>query len=86
MNLLILGLVFWWAAHLFKRVAPARRAAMGDKGKGLLAGVLVASVVLMVIGYRSAEYAAVYSPMAGMGHLNNLLMLGAIFLYSVGGT
>ena len=28
--LLILGVGLWWAAHLFKRVAPARRAAMGD--------------------------------------------------------
>lgn len=86
MNLLIPGLILWWAAHLFKRVAPARRAAMEERGKGLVAGLLLASVVLMVIGYRGAEVVPVYAPLAGMGHLNNTLMLFAVFLFSVGGT
>lgn len=86
MTLLSAGLMLWWAGHLFKRVAPAQRAAMGDPGKGVVAGVLLLSVVLMVIGYRGAEGVPVYAPMAGMGHANNALMLVAVFLYSVGGT
>jgi len=86
MTLLIAGLLLWCAAHLFKRVAPAQRAAMGDRGKGLVAGVLLLSVVVMVVGYRAAEWVPVYTPMAGMGHLNNTLMLVSVFLYSVGGT
>ena len=86
MSLLILGLALWIAAHLFKRVAPAGRAALGDKGKGLVAVILLISVVLMVIGYRGADVSPVYTPLAGMGHLNNLLMLVSIFLFGVGGT
>ncbi|MGL6211055.1 MAG: NnrU family protein [Paracoccaceae bacterium] len=86
MSVLVLGLTLWWAAHLFKRVLPVRRAAMGDPGKGLVAGMLAVSVVLMVVGYRGAEYQQIYAPLPGIGHLNNLLMLFAVFLFSVGGT
>ena len=86
MGLLIAGVALWWAAHLFKRLAPDARVGMGDKGKGLVAGVLVISVILMVVGYRSADVIALYAPLPGMGHLNNLAMLIAIFLYGVGGT
>ena len=86
MFLLIAGVVLWWAAHLFKRLAPDARAGMGDKGKGLVALVLGVSVILMVVGYRGADVIPLYAPLPGMGHLNNLAMLIAIFLYGVGGT
>ena len=86
MFFLIAGVVLWWAAHLFKRLAPDARAGLGDKGKRLVALVLAVSVILMVVGYRSADVIALYAPLAGMGHLNNLAMLIAIFLYGVGGT
>jgi uncharacterized membrane protein len=86
MYLLIVGVVLWWAAHLFKRVAPDARAGMGDTGKGLVAGVLLLSVILMVVGYRAAPAVPLYAPLPGMGHLNNLAMLIAIFLFGVGGT
>ncbi|MGE4327466.1 MAG: NnrU family protein [Pseudodonghicola sp.] len=83
--LLILGLALWWAAHLFKRVAPARRAAMGDKAKGVVALLLVLAVVLMVIGFRATPFIAVWTPPAFMIHINNLLVLIAIFLLSPAG-
>ena len=86
MSMLILGLILWWAAHLFKRVAPAARARMGDKERGPVALALLVSVVLMVLGYRGAEFTSVYTPVPGIGHLNNLLMLIAVFLTGVGGT
>jgi len=53
--ILILGVALWSGAHLFKRLAPERRAAMGDAAKGPVALALVLSIVLMVIGYRWAE-------------------------------
>jgi len=84
-TLLILGLALWWAAHLFKRVAPARRAAMGNAGKGVVALVLVLAVVLMVIGFRATPFIAVWTPPAFMIHINNLLVLIAIFLLSPAG-
>ncbi|MEM8577319.1 MAG: NnrU family protein, partial [Pseudomonadota bacterium] len=54
MTLLIAGLLLWSAAHWFKRLAPEARARLGDPGKGLVALLIVASVVMMIFGYRWA--------------------------------
>ncbi|MCV6823599.1 MULTISPECIES: NnrU family protein [Halocynthiibacter] len=81
---LFLGVLLWMDAHMFKRILPQVRERMGNAGKGVVAGTLLLSIVLMVIGYRSAEVIPVYTPMAGMGHLNNLLMLFSIFLLGAG--
>ena len=85
MALLVSGVVLWWAAHLFKRLAPGPRAAMGNAGKGVMAVVLVASVVLMVIGYRGAEGAVFWGRSPALVAINNLLMLVAFYIYAVGG-
>ena len=85
MTVLILGVALWWGAHLFKRLAPARRADMGEKSKGLVTLVLLASVVLMVIGYRAAEFVPVWEPPAFLTHVNNLLMVFAFYLYAASG-
>ncbi|SDC52430.1 NnrU family protein [Ruegeria marina] len=84
--LLILGVALWWAAHLFKRVRPAQRAAMGARGKGMVALALLVSIVLMVIGFRMTPYVHVWAPPAYMTHANNLLMLVAIWMMSPAGT
>lgn len=76
------GVAVWWAAHLFKRVAPARRAAMGDAGKGAVAGAIAVSILLMIIGYRGTEFLPVWQPPAFMVHINNLGMLIAIYMLS----
>ncbi|WP_343080923.1 NnrU family protein [Ostreiculturibacter nitratireducens] len=86
MTLLILGVLLYSLLHLFKRILPGPRAAMGDAGKGVVALGSLAGIVLMVIGYRAAELVPVYTPLPGMGHLNNTLMLISIFLFGVGGT
>ncbi|MFN3526976.1 MAG: NnrU family protein [Paracoccus sp. (in: a-proteobacteria)] len=85
MFILILGVALWWAAHLFKRLAPERRAAMGDRGKGLVAGLLVLSVLLMVIGYQRAEGAFYWGNSAASIGINNLLVLLAFYLYAASG-
>lgn len=79
--ILILGVALWSGAHLFKRLAPARRAAMGEKGKGLVALALLASIVLMVIGYGRAEYVSLWQLPGFVTHLNNLLMVLALYLF-----
>ncbi|MBL4812145.1 MAG: hypothetical protein JKX69_07280 [Rhodobacteraceae bacterium] len=84
MALLIFGVFLWWAAHLFKRLAPEMRASLGDRGKGLVAVILFISIVCMVVGFRAAAVVPLYAPVAGIGHLNNLLMLAAVFLMGVG--
>ncbi len=85
MTLIILGLLLWWGAHLFKRLAPARRAAMGDAGKGLVTVAVLAGVVLMVIGYRGNTAPDLWYPPAFLTHVNNLLMLLAVYLYAASG-
>ncbi len=83
--LLILGVALWWAAHLFKRAMPERRAAMGDKAKGAVALALVAAVLLMIFGYRAAES---FDPMLfppALRHTNNLLVLIAFWMMSPAG-
>ena len=84
MLILSLGVALWIGAHLFKRLAPVRRATLGDAAKGPIAGVLLVALVLMVWGYLRADLVPVYMPLPGMGHANNALMLGAIYLYGVG--
>ena len=85
-GILILGVALWWAAHLFKRVAPERRAEMGDKGRGPVALAIVGSVVLMVIGFKLAPYVHVWAPPTFAIHLNNVLVLVAIWMMSPAGT
>ena len=82
MALLILGLLLWWGAHLFKRLAPDMRASLGSKGRPLVALALLLSIVLMVIGYRGAEYYDIAAVPPMLRHINNLLVLIAIFLMS----
>ena len=86
MLLLVLGLILWIAPHLLKRLAPGLRAGWGDRGRGVIALLILAGVVLMVLGYRSAAFVPVYDPLPGMGHANNTLMLVSVFLFGVGGT
>ncbi|KNG94382.1 NnrU family protein [Pseudaestuariivita atlantica] len=85
MTLLILGLILWTAAHLMRAGAPNARAAlqsrMGDASKAVMGLVIIASVVLMVLGYRSADPVIVWSPPAFLTHVNNLLVLIAFYMY-----
>lgn len=84
MQVLVLGVVLWSIAHLFKRIAPGARARLGVMpGKMAVAVLTLAALGLMIIGYRRAEFIPVYEPMAGMGHLNNLMMLVSVFLMGV---
>ncbi|MBM2575102.1 hypothetical protein JQC91_02185 [Jannaschia sp. Os4] len=84
-TLLIGGVVLWTAAHLFKRLAPEARAKLGEPGKGLTALLLVASVVMMVFGYRWAEGAVFWGREGWNTGLNNLLMLLAFYSYAASG-
>ena len=84
MVLLILGVALWWGAHLFKRLAPAQRAALGDKGKGPVALALLAAILLMIFGYRMADGAFFWGRHPATVGINNLLMLVALYLTSPG--
>lgn len=84
MILLTLGLALWIFGHLFKRVLPSVREGMGDAGRGVAALTIIASVVVMVIGYRQAAFVPVYDPPLWTRHINNLLMIIAVVLFGLG--
>lgn len=84
MAILIAGIVLWIAFHLFKRVLPDVRAGMGATGKGVVAVGTVVGLGLMIWGYRIADTVPVWYPPSWTVHLNNLLMLAAMFFLGVG--
>ena len=55
MTWLLTGVLLWSGAHLFKRLFPEARASLGAAGRPLMALLLVASVVLMVMGYGQID-------------------------------
>ena len=92
MTLLIVGLVLWVAAHLFKRLAPGTRSdmtgRMGTKSKSYFAILILVAVALIILGYRGiydgTDMVTVYGPLPGAYPLNNLAMLVALMVYSAG--
>lgn len=84
--ILLLGIALWAGAHFFKRALPGPRAALGDPGKGVVAVLLVGAIVLMVIGYRATPFVYVWAPPPFLVHVNNLLILIALWMMSPAGT
>lgn len=84
MALLIAGLILWTLAHYFKRFFPAQREALGTAGKGVVAVVLIVALLMMIFGYRAADFIPVWSPPSFMVHVNNTLMLLAFWIYGSG--
>jgi len=89
MNLLIAGLVLWTVAHFFKRLAPEARAAMTEKlgegpARGIMGLILLASVAMMVVGFRAAPVEIAYETPSWTRHANNALMLIAVALLGMG--
>ena len=88
--LLIAGLALWCGAHLFRSVAPDARARLQDRfgtgSKGMIAVLLLLSVVLMILGYRATPQIDVWYPPAFLTHVNNLLMIFAFYVYLTSGT
>ena len=81
MTLLILGLIVWTLAHWFKRLAPDMRARLGDPGKGLVAVGVVAGLILMILGYRGADFIPVWYPPGFLTGINNIGMVLAFWVY-----
>jgi uncharacterized membrane protein len=82
---LILGLALWAYSHLMKRITPQFRASLGDKNGRLVAtGLTVISIALIVYGFMHSDVIQIWNPPAFMKHINNLLMLIAVFLLGVG--
>lgn len=90
MTILIIGVILWWATHLFPLMAVERRdmlaVRLGESAyKGVFAIASVAAIAVMVIGYQQADFVALWTPPTFLWHLNNLLMLFAVALFIAGG-
>jgi uncharacterized membrane protein len=83
--LLTAGVLLWAFSHLMKRFTPNLRAKMGDNGGKIVVSLLAfLAIYLMVKGYGSAERIDLWYPPAFMTHINNTLMLIAVFLLNLG--
>lgn len=78
---LAIGLLLWSGAHLFKRIAPDARARLGNAGRPLLALLLLASLVLMTLGYQQTSTAVWWGRQTAWVGVNNVLVyLGFYFI------
>ena len=82
-----LGVIVWGVVHAMPSLAPGVRAGLvgrlGDNGYKIgFALAIVGSIVLMVIGWRSATVDIVYEPPAWGRHPAMLLMLLAFLLFA----
>lgn len=87
MSLLIIGVVFWSAVHLFPAVMPARRAWAIEKfGENLYKASfsikLIVALALIIIGWRSAGIEYVYTPPLYGNPLIGALMLLSFVLFA----
>lgn len=90
MYLLAFGVTLWSAIHFLPSVAPGFRDDLIDRiGPKLYRGIfsvdMLIAIVAMVIGYRSADFIPVYDTPGWGVHLNNLLVLFAVYLFGSGG-
>ena len=75
MTLLTMGNILWVIAHSFTRLLPNFRNALGNAGKGAVALSLIIALVLIITGYRSTDYIAVWAPPDFLVYINNVLMI-----------
>jgi len=86
MILLVLGVVMWAVVHLFPAVAVGPRARLLDRlGRGryraLFSLCIAASIVLMVLGWKSATPTVVYVRPSLGPPLTGMVMLIALILF-----
>ncbi|MCZ4354219.1 NnrU family protein [Roseovarius aestuarii] len=85
MILLVLGVLLWSGAHLFKRLSPDARVNMGEKGRGPIALSILGGIVLMVVGYRMADGAVFWGRSPALVGINNILMLLSVYMFAASG-
>ena len=89
MTWLVFGVLLWSAVHLLPSVGvPVRARAierLGQAYQGLFALAILASVGLMVLGWRSTPPTAVYTPPAWGSAAANVLVFVALLLFAASG-
>ena len=83
--LLIAGLALWAGSHLGPRLAQGGGEITGSRRKIAAAGVGL-GLLLIILGYRWTPFVTVWTPPSAMVHINNLLMLVAVFVFGMSAT
>ncbi len=91
MELLIIGVLLWSLLHWTKAIAPAQRKQLIERlgakpYRGLFSLGILLSLVIIVIGWRSADLAPVYVPPLYGNHLVILLVFVAFLLFAAAET
>ena len=86
MTMLHAGIALWFVVHAFPSVTPARRAAlqqsMGEQPyRGVFSLFILAALLLIVFGWKSAVPSAIYAPPLGPGLLSSALVLAGLILF-----
>jgi len=85
MTLLILGLLIWIVAHLQRSFAKGFRQnlqnKLGNKAKLIISLIILASLAMMIVGYKSAELSLIWVAPWWMIYVNNILMFFALYVY-----
>jgi len=84
--MIYIGLFLWIAVHLFPSVAPGAKWEVEAKfGKNVYQSVfallIFTGLLLIILGWRSATPAPVYTPVAGLKHPAMLLAMVGIILF-----
>jgi uncharacterized membrane protein len=86
MSLLIAGLLLFTILHLVPAASPATRARLVDSlgegpYRGLFSIVIIASLVLIVFGWKAATPTSVYAPPVGGGPVISAMVFAAFVLF-----
>lgn len=86
MTILVAGIAVWAFVHLLPSVAPDLRGRLIDRlganpYRGLFSVLIVVSLVLIVVGWRSMQPEQVYRPPVTPGALSSILMLLSFVLF-----
>ncbi|MGB5211811.1 MAG: NnrU family protein [Gammaproteobacteria bacterium] len=90
MSILIIGVALWAIVHFFPAIAAGQRASLnqrlGQRYRGLFSLLILASLALIVVGWRSTIPTTVYLPQIWGRHLAYLLVLIAFVLFAAAKT
>lgn len=86
MSLLLAGIILWFLAHSFPATAATQRdtlvAKLGDNAyRGIFTLVILASLLMIVFGWKAAVPSAVYAPLMGPGIVPSILVLIGLVLF-----
>jgi uncharacterized membrane protein len=81
-----LGLAAFALPHLWKRLAPASRARLGNAGKGIVAVFAIGGIWLASRGYAAWDNAPqLWTPASWLTPLNNLLVAAGFYFFLASG-